>query len=978
MKLEFRGWNRPVLPAAVDYLIDRYHRNNRLDMGGVICALPGGRAGRRFEELLLERAEALVEVGTLEPDWTPPECMTLGSLPEELYTLKFPRADELVQQLCWIEALEHLHKIDPERLERLLPNLPHPNDLLARLDLGKMFGRLHRELAAEMLDCREVASLCRRLGVSDEGDRWETLGWLETAYLKRLDARNLWDIQTARLAAIELKEPINEPPHRKEIVLIGAVDLNRTQQALLELVQERVTILVFAPPDLQDSFDRFGCVIPEAWSSRNIDIPEESIAVADTSRDQATAVLRWLARHEKNSSSPPRAEDVVIGVADEKLVPFIEEQMSLCNLSIRYGAGMPVSESTVYRFFQALTGFLETRSFARFAELLRHPAIARWFDRQVLHDRNPSSTEKEIREASSQRISLLGELDIYRNTFLPVNVEAAWKGNDIPESPGFGCDFSLLKTAAGMLANALEELESRQLKVPADWSPLIRSVADTFFPEEMRSRDPKTASGFEYLETVLFRLGTLPEDIMQPIPAATMLQLVLRQLDSLRIPPEPRSGALEMLGWLELSMDDSPYIAVTGMNEGVISPSHSSDVFLPNRIRQCLRIEDNDRRYARDAYTLSVLINSRCEGRTLFVSGTRTAQGDSLLPSRLFFAADPETIAHRTRFFFAEREESPSIVFPGSLVPGKKEAAFAPPAIASCHALSDGAESKFNPTVMRVTEFKDYLLCPYRYFLRHRLHLEPLDDRAEELDGAGFGSIAHDILKAFADSTLCDATESEVIEDWLSRKLDEYVDKRFGKSTRPAVAVQIEQLRYRFAAFSHWQGEWRKKGNRILCTEFPFEIPLDIKGPPARVRGRIDRIDYHAGSQTLSVFDYKTSDAGLSPEEVHRHGRRGEETWTDLQLPLYYEAVRQLKSDLQKMGLGQQYAIRLGYILLPKDITKTKEAFAGWTPEEMESALETARDIVRSIREGLFPIRSYPSTYTDPYAAICLANRPNY
>ncbi len=57
MERVFLGWNRPGLAAAVEYLVGRAARAGVLDLGGVIVAVPGARAGRRLLELLLERAE---------------------------------------------------------------------------------------------------------------------------------------------------------------------------------------------------------------------------------------------------------------------------------------------------------------------------------------------------------------------------------------------------------------------------------------------------------------------------------------------------------------------------------------------------------------------------------------------------------------------------------------------------------------------------------------------------------------------------------------------------------------------------------------------------------------------------------------------------------------------------------------------------------------------------------------------------------
>ena len=74
---------------------------------------------------------------------------------------------------------------------------------------------------------------------------------------------------------------------------------------------------------------------------------------------------------------------------------------------------------------------------------------------------------------------------------------------------------------------------------------------------------------------------------------------------------------------------------------------------------------------------------------------------------------------------------------------------------------------------MRVTEFRDYLACPYRYYLRHVLGLKGLTDSAAELDGAAFGSLAHEVLARLGTVPPAAATDAEAVR----RQLDELLDK---------------------------------------------------------------------------------------------------------------------------------------------------------------------------------------------------------
>src|SRR5690606_2298173 len=113
--------------------------------------------------------------------------------------------------------------------------------------------------------------------------------------------------------------------------------------------------------------------------------------------------------------------------------------------------------------------------------------------------------------------------------------------------------------------------------------------------------------------------------------------------ESVSGPPEP--DMVELLGWLDLPLDLAPAAVLTSLNEGVIPTSVNADLFLPNNLRRRLQLVDNQRRYARDAYALQALTASR--PHVTLIVARRDPAGDPLMPSRLIFATDPETIARR-------------------------------------------------------------------------------------------------------------------------------------------------------------------------------------------------------------------------------------------------------------------------------------------------------------------------------------------
>jgi hypothetical protein len=270
-------------------------------------------------------------------------------------------------------------------------------------------------------------------------------------------------------------------------------------------------------------------------------------------------------------------------------------------------------------------------------------------------------------------------------------------------------------------------------------------------------------------------------------------------------------------------------------------------------------------------------------------------------------------------------------------------------------------------TALRVTEFRDYLECPYRYYLRRRLKLERVDDSGDELAAADFGSLMHLVLARWGASDARDLTSADELAAQFNYLIDDAVARAYGRASMPAVRLQVEQLRLRLAALARWQANWRQQGWRITYTEYEFRagnVILQVDGDPVSLVGRVDRIDRHERSGAWAMFDYKTGDKPTPPDKAHRRNSAVEGSeWIDLQLPLY----RHLAG-----SLGIEGEIQLGYIVLPKDLDATGEQFAEWTGADLAAAEATAADVVRNIRAGRFwPPKDPPPSWSEDLAAIC-------
>jgi RecB family exonuclease len=273
---------------------------------------------------------------------------------------------------------------------------------------------------------------------------------------------------------------------------------------------------------------------------------------------------------------------------------------------------------------------------------------------------------------------------------------------------------------------------------------------------------------------------------------------------------------------------------------------------------------------------------------------------------------------------------------------------------------------------MKITEFRDYLACPYRYALGRLLGLEACDAASFELDPMQFGNLAHEVLCAFgADESINRSDHRDQIERYLLRALQARVDQHYGALLLPAVRIQLARLEQRLKSFAGLQAQLAEEGWEIRFCELSFqrEIALDIPGDdPMPLWGKIDRIDYHASSGTWRIIDYKTSEAAGSPHQAH-HKREvlkdaSELQWHDLQLPLYRLLATRSVHNIQ----GE---IELAYICLPKQADGAAVKLAEWTQDHLDHAFETARAVVRNIRAQKFAINRDYDGPADHYARIC-------
>ncbi len=910
---EFLGYDGPLLERAAEKILAGAQGPE--DLGDLLIAVPGARAGRRLAKALRACASARGWAGYFAP-----AIMTPGALADALLPLEHAPADRTTRTLAWESALVGAR---PEMLLRILSRPPARGDRAAWWRVAEELRVLHAELAQWGHD---FAAVWKRLETHSgcpvgELRRWEALAEIQGLWRARMAGLELSDPHEGRLRALESGRVASGA----QVVLVGVLEMNRLLRDALRALDEAPRVLVFAPEVAAEGFDDLGTLVTSRWEEADVDLPLDQWHVVGTPDDQARLALSLAAE-----AAPAHAGELTVGIPDDEVVPLLARRFSAAGIHARSAAGTPLGLTAPMRLVAALEAFSRARTAENAASLVRHADLARWLTQRLGHDP-------------------VARLDRYRPEHLPRTLDPSPDGGvlDLPGQVRQREDIRPMLGAVEELGGTLFTDAGAPL---ASHVGRLRELLVLVYGDHPLLEQGGPSEPGRHVEVALRRLGTVMDEL-ERIPAAVARQMT--PADALRLVHWTAGGAavpdptgeegqpvVELLGWLELLLDGAPHLVVTGFNESKVPEPSTRDPFLPDSVRTVLGLEDDARRTARDVYTMIALLHSKRSVH--LISGRTTRDGDPLFPSRLAFRAGDGDVAARV-----DHALDP-VGFAAVEVGNRDVSADLPPVIADPR-----PQDRFT-----VTSFKSFLDSPLLYYVQRVLHLEAVDDRAGELDALRFGTLAHDVLEDLgANEAMREVTSVKEVEEFLLQRLDRRAAMRFPRAVMPAVQIQLGQLRLRLKSFALWHvgevrdgwrirhAEWSPEGDASIGREGCARLDMGAGEEPAWIRGKIDRIEQHSKTGFWRVLDYKTSHKSNDPTTVHRK-KNGD--WKDLQLPLYAHMVQPL--------VGQGVVPGLGYVNLPGDGTRVElKLVAGkvtWGLEDIEDALDCAREVVRRVRAG--------------------------
>jgi ATP-dependent helicase/nuclease subunit B len=904
----FLPWTRSLLGQAVEFLSQSWSAADPLNLSSDLVIVPTRQSGRRLREALAvhaaKRGSAVF----------PPRVI----VPDGLLSLLSNVSDAASRTASLLEWTRLLQSLDLAEFQEVFPVEPPSRDFRWALQLAQQFTRLQHTLAESGLGLKDVIS---RVGDDfPEAERWLQIAALEERHHRMLADSGLTDRHSVRIAAArnaDLSAITRHLPSIQRIVLLSVPDPQPLVVEALECLSFflPIDVVVYAPHTDEAQFDSWGRPNSSAWSKRLIEVPnfEQHVHLCKDPNTQARRVVEVVEKY------PSRDGRVAVGVADADLLPFLERSFRGTGVDVYNPEGLRRGGDALYQLIVAFSDLKKHDSFAAIERLARCPDVLIYLQRKL--------------GAGFAPAAFLRNLDRIRT-------------RQLPQTLGDAVRHALRDTALGSL------LELRELLMQSSSPNNVSAALQQIF--EGRSFSPDHADEEGVIDSAKAWAEVMSE-VVDAISAGFKcedeelieLSLVL-YAESIRYLEKP-PGAIELQGWLELLWEDSPHVLVAGFNDGRVPEAIVADPFLPESLRARLGLKTNGARFARDAYLLCALTQSRAaQGRVDLFVGKNSSAGDPLRPSRLLLQCSNDELPRRVGHLFSEPPAEP-------------------PQPPWTRAWKLQPRTSAVPAQVAVTGFRSWLNCPFRFYLGRVLRMEPVDAAKTEMDVLDFGTLCHHSLEGLASEThLKQSADSAVIREFLLERLDAEARRRFGTNPALPLIVQLESARQRLSRAAEVHAAGRAEGWVIEGVEQPFEIAVG----GLRVIGKIDRIDRNERTGDLRILDYKTSDRPVEPWEAHvRSIRRGETpapftnvivngreyVWADLQLPLYERAiaggsVEDLRNTSSPGEKRSEHRVWCGYFNLPKAASETGiRIWEDYTPDLARSAWQCAESVARAI-----------------------------
>ncbi|MFV0338555.1 MAG: PD-(D/E)XK nuclease family protein [Chthoniobacterales bacterium] len=902
----FLGWERPALPAIADWLIKNHPQAEEQDFSNSIIVLPSSRAGRRLIEILAQQLAGQPGAAL----FAPPRILTLSALARTLFTPTedtFLPAPDFLLSLAWQEAF---HKLD-EKEKQLLAISTHSKNASVNTAVANSLASVCREIRAALLQPSNVVRhLSEQSNTSLRAQaRWQALATAYKYYLQELDDWQYSDPTEFKITCFQKGNlRFGEQNHLK--IIVAALPEFDTMYELALGRLPSPQILVHSPEN-SSAFDVWGRLNTKFWSQYKVALRHGEITVCSDSREQAQAIGKTLSKWKKKYPHVPSA----LCAPDAATFPELQTALEKKHLTARSPILLNYRETRPFELLSLFAKYTERRAhhqppeFQIVARIARHPdflaaaslddvtqALDHLHENRQPFSFDPSAyTTVENSDEKAKQSQQIPKVLFVLEKALNSLFAAPPRGSGLKDFATHTRNF--LNKLYAPIRISRHSIEGRTLVEPLQ--ALLETLNDI---ESFAEKNSQTFSE-------------------RSLNFSAFLKLLIESLANRNVPPPENPNSIPLIGWLEISGEDAPFLCIASLCEGLVPASVTHDIFLPGNLRKQLQINHDEARLAREVFLLAGTVACRQGSLRIFVPKQNT-QGDPLRPSRVLLSGLKEKILasrllHLLRPNFSQEKTNQD----------------------------ESSESSHSPlplvsvplrTSLSVTEFARYITSPRLYYYERALGLQLPQDSEEGLTPALTGTILHNVFESFGhDASIRESRDQSEIHKWLCEEFDRQWEERFAKQESSLLRIQKTSLEQRLYDFSRHQVQARKEGWEIVYTERSHSDEDQVQGPlcvlangkykgtQIDVHGRIDRVDHRPnapqGEARWRIIDYKTGKKAEPPDKKHFKKTKTSIEWKELQLPLYHLLFPHFAKKQAWENYQPNEPVELCYFLLPEE-----------------------------------------------------------
>lgn len=870
----------------------------RAELPAMMVVVPTAQGGRRLREAL---AEANIGLS--------PRVVT----PEEFFRIQEDEtiASEAEERLAWIEVLRGLKSDEAQAL--------FPVQSVER-GFGWAAG-----VARELISVRaQLAEAGKRFAdvvdVSPEQERWRDLERIELRVLKLLES---WGKTDRAAAKISRAAAFPVPPEVSRLIIAGVPDpvpLAVTAWQHLAGRNIAIDVLIHAPLEEREHFDAWGRPVDfkeennekktGVWTRRTTPVARDQAHLTTGAAEFGNEVVKQCAGMASN--------EVAIGLCDASFSSALETAFEQAGWKAWNPDGRVAGTAHALLLENLAAWQRQPQRWEKAAAVVRHPLLGGLV-------------------ATGDWHAALRALDELENDYLPdtpkrVAQLIANKQEKNPEQPQWQALGAGMTWIDGWRQRFQGDATGQAL---LDWAAMLR---------EKECDDGADGQWIAALEDVAQTIARMEKQGLFS-DGGDALDLAMATLGEPRSSSGREEAVIDLLGWLELSYETAGRLVLAGMHEGCVPDGSLDDAFLPDGVRAALGLRDAASRLTRDAFLFHALTASR---RVEVVVAKVDAKGEPKKPSRLLLVDHGEALAQRVQDAFGAPDGLKQSL------PGWERGQWQLRFDGAAKFYLDG-DRELSPSAI-----KDYLSCPFRFYLKRVLKWDRYKAGKQEMDAMDFGNVCHRVLEAMAlDETAKSTHDVRWLQEFLIDRLDEDL-RRYGTPLSLPLLVQRASAMARLERFAEKEIEQRLDGWVTQAVELKIgkDLAWHIDGQPMQMQ--IDRVDYHP-DHGWRVLDYKTSGKAAKPADAHLRaisdarrrfgpevtlGKGKSKAWSNLQLPLYAAYVK------EHFAKGEQ--VQAGYVNLP---TATSEVgfnlWQGFNDDLLDGALACAAEVIAALRDRL-------------------------